>query len=105
MTHRFARMAHRKRSSSLLPQPYYVYYMTRNRYVFAQDCLGVDGEAALASLDQVFLRTWRRNVEKQAPEWLEPFDELVRMAKADARAGVEGRNDQVTEFPPARRRA
>jgi GT2 family glycosyltransferase len=105
MIHRAAGMTHRKRSSARLPQPYYVYYMTRNRYLFAQDCLGVDGEVALASLDEVFLRPWRKRVEQAAPEWVDAFDELVRMAKEDARAGLDGRNDLMTDYPPSRTRA
>lgn len=105
MIHRPARMARRKRSRSLLPEPSYVYYMTRNRYLFAKDCLGIDGEHALASLDQTFLGPWRQKVELADPTWVASFDELVKMAKEDARAGVEGRNDLIADFPLPRIRA
>ncbi|WP_183407903.1 glycosyltransferase family 2 protein [Nocardioides marmoriginsengisoli] len=96
-----ATMHHLKRSSTSLPKPYYLYYMTRNRYLFAEDSLGLDGEVALAHLDQVFLAPYRRNVERDAPHWLAAFDDLVALAKADARNRVYGRNDVITQYPSA----
>lgn len=88
-----ARLTHLKRSSGWLPTPYYLYYMTRNRYLFAQDCLGLDPELALDSLRHHFLTPWRLKVEQRAPSGLAEFDRLVEQATADARAGRCGRTD------------
>lgn len=101
MVNQHARMVHLKRSSGALPKPYYLYYMTRNRYHFAQDCVGVDPELALAHLDEDFLGPWRRKVESLAPHWSGSFDEIVSRAKSDARAGVYGRNDLIVDLPAA----
>ncbi|MDF9718001.1 glycosyltransferase family 2 protein [Nocardioides sp. ChNu-153] len=101
MVNRTASMVHLKRSSGSLPQPYYIYYMTRNRYGFARDALGIDPDASVAHLQETFLKAWRKKVEDGAPAWLERFDELVTMAVEDARAGRFGRNDLVTHFPRA----
>lgn len=102
MVTQHARMLHHKRSSGRLPQPYYLYYMTRNRYLFARDCLGIDGEAALDVLERTFLHGWRKRVAELRPDWLTDFDHLVALAKADARAGVEGRKDEIVDYPDAR---
>ncbi|MEJ7832846.1 MAG: glycosyltransferase family 2 protein [Nocardioides sp.] len=101
MVEQRARMLHRKRSSGALPRPYYLYYMVRNRYLFAESCLGASGESALADLDATFVSVWRRMVAQRAPDWLGAFDELVEMATQDARAGRTGRNDRITYYPPA----
>lgn len=101
MVEQRARMVHRKRSSGDLPTPYFLYYMTRNRYVFAEGCLGADGEAALADFDTVFLQPWRARVERGAPGWLEDFDHLVELGRRDARAGRTGRTDEITDYPSA----
>ncbi|HET6168393.1 MAG TPA: glycosyltransferase family 2 protein [Marmoricola sp.] len=101
ITDQHARMVHAKRSSGALPMPYYLYYMTRNRFLFAEDCLGVDGEEALAQLDADFLDPWRVKVSQRAPDWLPAFDDLVARAKEDARARVYGRNDEITNYPAA----
>jgi len=93
-----ASVVHLKRSSGELPKPYYLYYMTRNRYLFARRCLERDGEAALAELEASFIEPWRERVELRAPYWLPAFDRLVEMAKADARAGRWGRRDDITEY-------
>jgi GT2 family glycosyltransferase len=94
-----ARMTHLKRSGIGLPEPYHVYYMTRNRYFFARDCLGLDPEAAFADLDAHQLTRWRSKVAEDAPDWLPAYDELVARAKADARAGRDGRTDDITDYP------
>ena len=36
---------------------------------------------------------------KAAPEWLDEFDALVERAAEDARAGRDGRNDEVSHVP------
>jgi GT2 family glycosyltransferase len=94
-----ARMWHHKRSSGSLPQPYYLYYMTRNRYMFARDVLGVDPEIAMKELSETFLAGWRKRVARRAPDWLDSFDDLVDRAHRDAVAGGTGRNDDITTYP------
>jgi hypothetical protein len=91
-----ARMIHHKRSSDALPRPYYLYYMTRNRFLFAEDCLGVDGEAALRDLDEHFLDPWRSRVADHQPSLLPAFDEIIELAKADGRARVTGQRSDIT---------
>ena len=90
---RRARLTHLKRSSGWLPTPYYLYYMTRGRYLFARDCLGVDPERALDSLRRNFLLPWRAKVEERAPSASVTFDRLVDRAITDARAGMSGRTE------------
>jgi GT2 family glycosyltransferase len=91
-----ARMIHHKRSSDALPRPYYLYYMTRNRVLFAEESLGVDGEAALRDLDEHFLGPWRERVAAREPSLLRAFDEIVELAKADGRARVTGERPDIT---------
>ena len=97
-----ARVTHLKGSETGIPEPDRVYYTTRNRYFFARDCLGLDPEGALADLDVGLLARWRTRVGRDAPAWLPAYDELVARAKADARAGRDGRNDELTGYPSAR---
>ena len=52
-----ARMTHLKRSGIGVPGPYAAYYLTRNRYFFARDCLGIDPELAMRPSRR---RTWER---------------------------------------------
>lgn len=93
-----ARTVHHKRSSGLLPKPYYVYYMVRNRYHFAQGCLGLDGERALEQLGDTFIAGWAARVARAAPEWLPVFEELVALAVSDAHAGRLGPNPDIDRF-------
>jgi GT2 family glycosyltransferase len=93
-----ARMRHLKRSSGALPTPYYLYYMTRNRMLFARRVLGADPERALGDLQEVFLSPWRSRVEAQAPSWLPEFDRLVDLAIGDGRAGVTGRRREIEDM-------
>ena len=96
-----ARMTHLKRSGTGLPEPYHVYYTTRNRYLFARDCLGLDPEGAYDDMDAKLLPTLRQQVIDEARSWLPAYDELVARAKADARAGRYGRNDDITDYQRA----
>lgn len=99
MTEQRATMTHLQRSTGDLPSPYHLYYMTRNRYLFAERALGLSGEDALAQLSGKWLKNWRRKVRRTAPGWLDEFDALVERAAADARAGRDGRNDEVSHVP------
>jgi GT2 family glycosyltransferase len=94
-----ARMVHRKRSSGLLLTPYYLYYMTRNRLLFAGRHFGSGSVETLADLERTFLGPWRAKVEEHAPDWLPQFDALVSWAVADARAGMTGRQPRVDDVP------
>ncbi len=99
MVQQEARMVHHQRSTGLMPSPYHLYYMTRNRYLFTERALGLDGETALLQLQGKWLRNWRRKVSQHAPDWLDEFDSLVERAAQDARAGRDGRNDEVSHVP------
>lgn len=92
-------MVHLKRSSGDLPTPYFLYYMTRNRYAFARDVLGIDPERSLKNLEATFLASWREKVGRFAPAWSENLEELITIAVDDARAGRFGRNDAITTYP------
>ncbi len=99
MVQQRARMLHHQRSTGMMPSPYHLYYMTRNRYLFTERALGLDGEAALEQLRGKWLKNWRRKVSQHAPDWLAEFDSLVERAAQDARAGRDGRNDEVSHVP------
>jgi GT2 family glycosyltransferase len=92
-----ARMTHLKRSGIRVPGPYAVYYLTRNRFFFARDCLGVDPERAMDHLDRTLVRSWRTRVTERAPHWLPVFEELVAQAKRDAWDGRDGRRADVED--------
>lgn len=92
-----ARVTHLKRSGIRVPQPYAVYYLTRNRFFFARDCLGVDPERALDHLDRTLVRNWRTRVTQRAPHWLPVFEELVSQAKRDAWDDRDGRRADVED--------
>lgn len=94
-------MTHFKRSSGLLLAPYYLYYMTRNRLLFAERHFGASVDVALADFEAAFLHPWRRNVGERAPAWLPHFDALVAMAVSDARDGTWGRQPRVDAVPVA----
>jgi GT2 family glycosyltransferase len=96
-----ARAVHLKRSGIGVPAPYAVYYLTRNRYFFARDCLGIDPEAALEHLDGTLVASWRHRVSRRAPAWLPTFEDLVARAKADARAGRDGRCADIEQVDAA----
>ena len=85
-----ARMTHLKRSGIGVPGPYAAYYLTRNRYFFARDCLGIDPELAMDQQERTWERKTRARVSERAPHWLPVFEELVDQAKRDARAGRDG---------------
>ena len=84
---------HFRRSAGWLPSAHYVYYMIRNRGLFAGR-LGLSGadvvERAYTDLHTTFIDPWRGRVETREPSWLTTFDRLVAQAKADGRAGVTG---------------
>jgi GT2 family glycosyltransferase len=94
-------IVHHKRSSGVLPTPYYLYYMTRNRMLFASRHFDADPALVLADFDRAFLTPWRSSVEQHAPSWLPQFDEIVALALEDARSGVTGRQPRVDVVPVA----
>ena len=90
---------HDKRSSGQLPEPYFIYYYTRSRLLFASRFTpGREVEVA-AHLRAGWLATWRRRVERAAPEWLTTFDELAESGIADGCSGRTGRHPGI-EFVP-----
>lgn len=90
-----ALLHHHKRSSGVLPTPYYLYYMTRNRLLFGHRHFAADLDLALEDFRRTFLDPWRERVQRNAPDWVASFDTLVERAVADARAGATGRADIV----------
>jgi GT2 family glycosyltransferase len=97
-----ARALHLKRSGAGgVPAPYAVYYLTRNRFFFARDCLGIDPEAALARCEATLVAGWRRKIEEVAPAWLPVFEDLVAQARTDARAGRDGRRADIERVASA----
>lgn len=88
---------HFRRSAGWLPTAHYLYYMVRNRGIFASRLgLGATHDvitAAYADLHETFIDPWRGRVEARDPGWLPVFDRLVDRAKADGHAGVTGPTD------------
>jgi GT2 family glycosyltransferase len=89
-----ARVWHFKRSTGELPEPYYIYYMCRNRVLFSQRFFGADAAQSQADMGE-FLGNWRKRVEAHAPNAVPSFDALVELAFEDARAGRVGRRDDI----------
>jgi GT2 family glycosyltransferase len=81
---------HFKRSTGKLPEPYYIYYYVRNRIVFGSRYSSVDPVDIVLDLDE-FVYRWRGAVERNAPEWLPVYEELVETAIAHGLAGRTGR--------------
>jgi GT2 family glycosyltransferase len=94
-----ARIHHHKRSSGRLPAPYYVYYFVRNRVLFAERHVpGWDGE--LPPDLETWIDAWREKVERADASWVSTYEELVERALTDARAGVDGRRDDIEAVEP-----
>jgi GT2 family glycosyltransferase len=83
---------HHRRSVSEVPSRAYLYYLTRNRGLFASRFLdgGDPVQRAYADFDKHFLGPWRKRIERDRPDMLESFDAVVALAKRDAYAGVSG---------------
>jgi GT2 family glycosyltransferase len=95
---------HDKRSSGSLPEPYFIYYYTRNRLVFA-DRFSPGRQAEVEQhLRDHWLMSWDRKIGRAAPEWLPQFEELASMAIADAAEGRLGRRPEVERIPSPRAR-
>jgi GT2 family glycosyltransferase len=101
MTDSRAWMKHSGTSGGPVPKPYFLYYMTRNRYRFVVDVLGLDGVRMWEEMGARFHAPLRASVENLAPDWLVHFDELVAWGKRDAMAGVTGRVDEIMTYPTA----
>jgi len=91
-----SRLQHYKRSTGALPQPYYVYYFTRNRVRFGVIRAGASEDQVRTQLE-AFVEAWRKKVESNAPEWLSIYDRLVKEAIWDGLSGVTGYRD-LSEF-------
>ena len=95
-----SRLTHFKRSTGELPAPYYVYYLIRNRLLFADRFTDATPDAVLADL-QGFITAWRGRVDQNAPDWREVYDQLVEWAVEDGRAGRTGRRLDIDRVPLA----
>jgi len=95
-----ARAVHHKRSSGALPTVSYLYYMRRNKELFAGRH-GLDVPAAMSHFQTGFVDRWRGNVAQRAPDWVEVFDQVLALAEQHARAGLTGRCDALADFPAA----
>ncbi|WP_344249086.1 glycosyltransferase family 2 protein [Isoptericola hypogeus] len=97
---RDVRAHHYRRSTATVPSRAYVYYMTRNRAVFAsRHCGEADAvDRAYAHLDETFLEPWALLVEERAPALSPAFAQVVAVAKEHGRRGVTGRFEGLEEF-------
>jgi GT2 family glycosyltransferase len=89
-----SRVSHDKRSTGRLPAPYYVYYFVRNRLRFGATYSDLALDEVDADLER-WVEAWRRKVSDREPGWLPTYERLVAAARADARAGVQGRRDDL----------
>jgi GT2 family glycosyltransferase len=91
---------HFRRSTASVPSRSYIYYMTRNRAVFAQRNHGADDvvERALADLDETFLVPWAARVAERLPNLSDTFAEVVSVAKQHGRMGSTGRFEDLAKF-------
>lgn len=97
---RDVRAHHYRRSTTALPSRAYVYYMTRNRAVFAaRHCDEEDAvDRAFAHLDESFLKPWEAKVAERVPAVSSTFAAVAAVAKEHGRRGVTGRFTEITEF-------
>jgi GT2 family glycosyltransferase len=91
---------HHRRSTGAVPSRAYLYYLTRNRGIFAARF--VPGERAVdeayADLQQGFLKNWRARVATAEPRLLTLFDEVVDLAQRHGRSGVTGACEQLDRY-------
>lgn len=97
---RAALARHHRRSTGEVPSLAYLYYLTRNRGIFATRYLDDPAafDRAYADLDRRFLAPWRKRVAAAAPELLDDFDKVVAMAKNDASRGLTGESAELHSF-------
>ncbi len=97
---RAALARHHRRSTGEVPSLPYLYYLTRNRGIFATRHLGDPAalDRAYADLDRRFLGPWRKRVAAAAPELVADFDNVVAMAKNDASQGRTGECAELRRF-------
>lgn len=90
---RGVRATHFRRSTGAVPSRAYVYYMTRNRAIFAQRHLEADDAIgrAYADLDRTFLNPWAERINERSPGLASVFHEVVTAAKDHGRKGRTGR--------------
>jgi GT2 family glycosyltransferase len=91
-----SKLWHFRRSQGALPSPYYVYYLIRNRLVFASAFCDASADDVVDDLAG-FINGWRVKVEKNDRTWLDTFDWLVAEGIADGRAGRTGRRMDIAE--------
>jgi GT2 family glycosyltransferase len=91
---------HYRRSTASVPSRAYIYYMTRNRALFAaRHCPEADAvERGLADLDETFLSPWAERVRERVPALAEVFDSVVAAAVDHGRQGRKGRYDELVDL-------
>ncbi|MBA2337588.1 MAG: glycosyltransferase family 2 protein [Acidimicrobiia bacterium] len=93
---------HYKRSTGLLPQPYYIYYFVRNRLNFSRRYSAADPGDIVDDLEP-FISGWRAKVTRYAPDWVMVYDRLVEIALQHGLEGRTGRWDGLADITaPAR---
>ncbi|TAK69113.1 MAG: glycosyltransferase family 2 protein [Actinomycetota bacterium] len=90
-----SRVHHLRRSVTDIPTATFVYYMIRNRDLFARRWGFVPDPAAPQPTD-VFVASARERIAVARPDELLAFDALVAQARADGAAGRSGRSDVPT---------
>ncbi|CAN5520243.1 MAG: glycosyltransferase family 2 protein [Acidimicrobiia bacterium] len=93
-------LSHYKRSTGVLPEPYYVYYFVRNRLIFGSRHSSVDPTDIALDLEP-FISGWRGKVARHAPEWLPVFEQLVDTAIDHGLHGRTGRWEGLAEVTRA----
>jgi GT2 family glycosyltransferase len=92
---------HFRRSSGWLPSTHYLYYMVRNRGIFASRLLPDESDVidrAYTDLHETFIDPWREKVKMRAPAWLATYDDIIARAQHDGHALVTGPLD-LSIFP------
>jgi GT2 family glycosyltransferase len=91
-----SRLTHYQRSRDTLPSAAYVYYYTRNRFIFGKRFSSATESVILGDIEG-FTGRWRQQVVEHESSWLPSFEELVGWAMQDARAGRTGPRPGVEE--------
>lgn len=93
-----SKMIHHKRSTGILPAPYYVYYYVRNRLLFgARHCHG--GPEIIEHEVRRWAHGWREKVAKRDPRWLPTFEWLVEQGIEDGHRGITGCREDIKDVP------
>lgn len=83
---------HHRRSTGAVPTRSYLYYLIRNRGIFASRFAPGESpvDRAYQDLADGFLKNWRARVELAEPRLLAAFDEVAELAQRHGRTGITG---------------